>query len=205
MKRLLIKWGVIALLCLIVSCTIWGMARTIKNQQEMIDNALQNVSAYASEADSLENQCKIFKMDIVTLVNLNDSIMKKMYNQAQKLKIKDKQIEALQYRADHTEKIVEIHTRDTIFISPNFTLDTCLVDKWSNICLHLEYPNKVGVNAKFDNEQYIIIHSKKVPVKPRKCKIAEWFTRKRTEVTVDVISESPYVITKKQRFVEIIK
>ena len=79
------------------------------------------------------------------------------------------------------------------------------MDKWSNICLHLEYPNKVGVNAKFDNEQYVIVHSKKVPVKPRKCKIAEWFTRKRTEVTVDVISESPYVTTKKQRFVEIIK
>ena len=159
----------------------------------------------AAENDELENQCKLFQMDIVTLTNLNDSIMNKMYDQAKQLKIKDKHIENLQYRLDHTEKVVEVHTRDTIFVSPDFVLDTCLMDKWSNICLHLEYPNKVEVNAKFDNEQYVIVHWKKVPVKPRKCKFAEWFTRKRKEITVDVISESPYVTTKKQRFVEIVK
>lgn len=205
MRAKLIKWGIIILLVAGAATTIWGMAVKIKNQQLMIDNALQNVSAYASEMDSLENQCKVFKMDINTLVNLNDSIMKKMYAQAKVLKIKDKHIENLQYRLDHIEKVVEVHTRDTIFVSPDFILDTCLVDKWSNICLHLEYPNKVGVNAKFDNEQYVIVHWKKVPVKPRKCKFAEWFTRKRKEITVDVISESPYVTTKKQRFVEIVK
>lgn len=205
MRAKLIKWGIIILLVAGATTTIWVMAVKIKNQQEMIDRSLQNVSAYAAEMDSLENQCKVFKMDINTLANLNDSIMKKMYAQAKALKIKDKQIEGLQYRADHTEKIVEIHTRDTIFIQPDFVLDTCKTDKWSSICLHMEYPNVVDIDAKFDNEQYVIIHSKKVPIKPRKCKIAEWFTRKRTEVTVDVISESPYVTTKKQRFVEIIK
>lgn len=205
MRAKLIKWGIIILLVAGAIATISGMAVKIKNQQQMLDQSQQTVSAYAAENDELENQCKLFQMDIVTLTNLNDSIMNKMYAQAKQLKIKDKHIENLQYRLDHTEKVVEVHTRDTIFVSPDFILDTCLVDKWSNICLHLEYPNKVGVNAKFDNEQYVIVHWKKVPIKPRKCKFAEWFTRKRKEITVDVISESPYVTTKKQRFVEIVK
>lgn len=205
MRAKLIKWGIIILLVAGAATTIWGMAVKIKKQQTMLDHSQQTVSAYAAENDELENQCKMFQMDITTLTNLNDSIMNKMYAQAQQLKIKDKRIQNLQYRLDHTEKIVEIYTRDTIFVSPDFILDTCLVDKWSNICLHLEYPNKVGVDAKFDNEQYVIVHWKKVPIKPRKCKFTEWFTRKRKEITVDVISESPYVTTKKQRFVEIVK
>ena len=204
MRTKLIKLGIIILLVAGIVATIGGMAAKIKQQQHLIDQSQQMVSAYAAENDELEDQCKVFQMDIATLVNLNDSIMDKMYIQAQQLKIKDKHIENLQYRLDHTEKIVEVHTRDTIFISPDFMLDTCIVDKWSTICLHLEYPNKVGVNAKFDNEQYVIVHWKKVPVKPRKWFLSRWFTRKRKEVTVDVISESPYVTTKKQRFVEII-
>lgn len=205
MRAKLIKLGIIILLVAGIVATIWGMAAKIKNQQEMLDQSQQMVSAYTAENDSLENKCAVFKLDIATLLSLNDSIMTKMYDQAKILKIKDRQIENLQYRLDHTEKVVEIYTRDTIFVSPEFILDTCITDKWSNICLHLEYPSKVGVNAKFDNEQYVIVHWRKVPIKPRKCKFAEWFTRKRKEVTVDVISESPYVTTKKQRFVEIIK
>ena len=93
MKRLLIKWGVIALLTLVVACVIGIMAVKIRNQAEMLEYANQNISAYAAEQDSLSNQCKIFKMDITTLINLNDSIMNKMYYQAQQLKIKDKQIQ----------------------------------------------------------------------------------------------------------------
>jgi hypothetical protein len=30
---------------------------------------------------------------------------------------------------------------DTIFKEPNFSLDTCLGDRWYSNCLHLEYPN----------------------------------------------------------------
>ena len=205
MRAKLIKLGIIILLVAGAVATISGMAVKIKNQSVMIEHAQQTVSAYASENDSLVNQCKVFKLDLNTLIHLNDSIMTKMYKQAQSLKIKDRHIQNLQYRLDHTEKVVKIHTRDTIFVSPGFALDTCLVDKWSNICLHLEYPNKVSVDTKFNNEQYVIVHWRKVPIKPRNCKFAEWFTKKRKEITVDVISESPYVTTKKQRFVEIVK
>ena len=205
MKRLLIKWGVIALLTLVVACVIGIMAVKIRNQAEMLENANQNISAYAAEQDSLTNQCKIFKMDIATMINLNDSIMNKMYYQAQQLKIKDKQIQALQYRKEVIEKRDTIFVRDTIFKQPDFVLDTCLVDRWSKTCLHLEAPNTVGVSASFNNAMYTTIYERKVPIKPRKCKFAEWFTRKRKEVVVEVHTDNPYVEVKTQRFVEIIK
>lgn len=205
MKRLLIKWGVIALLCLIVACVIGGMAVKIRNQAEMLENANQNISAYAAEQDSLITQCKLFKMDIATMINLNDSIMNKMYAQAKQLKIKDKQIQNLQYKLERIERRDTVFIRDTVFRNSDFKLDTCLTNKWSTMCLHLEYPNIVGMSASFNNESYITMYTKKVPIKPRKCKFAEWFTRKRKETIVEVHTDNPYVTVKTQRFVEIIK
>jgi hypothetical protein len=205
MKRLLIKWGVIALLTLVIACVIGGMAVKIRNQAEMLENANQNLVAHLAESDSLTNQCKMFKMDIATLTSLNDSIMNKMYAQAKQLKIKDKQIQGLQYRKEIIEKRDTIFVRDTIFKQPDFVLDTCLVDHWSKMCLHLEAPNTVGVSASFNNEMYTTIYERKVPIKPRKCKIAEWFTRKRKEIVVEVHTDNPYVETKFQRFVQIVK
>ena len=128
-----------------------------------------------------------------------------MYSQARELKIKDKQIEGLQYKLEHFEKTDTLFVRDTIFKEPTFVLDTCFSDKWSQMCLHLEYPNKVGMSASFDNESHAVIYWKKVPVKPRKCKFAEWFTRKRKEIVVEVHTDNPYVETKTQRFVQIVK
>lgn len=205
MKRLLIKWGVIALLTLVIVCTIVGMAIKIKNQSERLKYANQNLVAYLAESDSLTNQCKLFRMDIATLTSLNDSIMNKMYAQAKQLKIKDKQIQGLQYRKEIIEKRDTIFVRDTIFKQPEFVLDTCLVDRWSKMCLHLEAPNTVGISASFNNELYTTIYERKVPIKPRKCKVAEWFTRKRKEVVVEVHTDNPYVETKFQRFVQIVK
>lgn len=205
MKRLLIKWGVIALLTLVIACVIGGMAAKIKNQALALDNANQNIAAYAAESDSLMTQCKVFKMDLTTMMNLNDSIMNKMYAQARDLKIKDKQIQNLQYKLEHFEKRDTIFIRDTIFKDVNFCLDTCITDKWSTMCMHLEYPNKVGMSASFNNESYVTVYWRKVPIKPRKCKFAEWFTRKRKESVVEVYSDNPYVSTKVQRFVQIME
>ena len=204
MKTQLIKIIVFVVVLLGIAGAITGMAIKIRNQTVLIEQTQQTVSAYAAEADSLQNQCKVFKLDLATMLNLNDSIMIKMYEQAKSLKIKDKQIESLQYRLDHTEKTTEIIIRDTIFVNPTFKLDTLITDAWSSTQLSMYYPGNITITSKFNNEQYVIVHWKKVPIKARKCKIAEWFTKKRKEIIVDVISENPYVNVKKQRFVEII-
>ena len=68
----------------------------------------------------------------------------------------------------------------------------------------MQYPNVVSVNNQFTNEKYIIFKHRREPIKLKKCKIAQWFTRKHTVVEITVVDENPYVTTKHQRFVEII-
>ena len=199
------KWIVIIILFGLLIATIVAMSSVISHQRDTIDKSLQKIAAYSSEADSLNKQCKLFQFHILEVTNSNDSLLKKMYSQARELKIKDKQIEGLQYKLEHFEKTDTLFVRDTIFKEPTFVLDTCFSDKWSQMCLHLEYPNKVGMSASFDNESHAVIYWKKVPVKPRKCKFAEWFTRKRKEIVVEVHTDNPYVETKTQRFVQIVK
>lgn len=199
------KWLIIIIIIGVLIATIIAMSSTISNQYEKIDRALQNQAAYSSEIDSLNNKCRIFQLYISEVKNSNDSLTKVMYKQAKALKIKDKQIEGLQYQLEHFEKTDTIFIKDTIFKSSNFVLDTCVTDKWSKTCIHLEYPNIVGVKSTFDNESHTIIHWRKVPIKPRKCKFAEWFTRKRKEIVVEVHTDNPYATTKTQRFIQIVK
>ena len=174
----------------------------LKSSIELYDN---NFKAINLENSELRNEIIAYRFDVEQLEYINDSIINTLNSTRKELGIKDKQLKQMQ--SIKTEIITRdsIYFRDTIFKESLVKLDTVLGDEWYKIKLHLEYPNKIGVDAKFDNEQYVIVHWKKVPVKPRKCKFAEWFTRKRKEITVDVISESPYVTTKKQRFVEIVK
>lgn len=200
MKRFII------LLCIIATLigTIAIMGSKIHKQREMINVSLQNIAAFAAEKDTLCKQNKQFQYSILELENLNDSLFNIMHAQARKLNIKDKQIQGMQYRLEHIEKRDTVLVRDTIFCKPDFILDTCITDKWSRTCLHLEYPNKIGVSSSFDNEVFVTVHWRKVPIKPRKTKFAEWFTRKRKETVVDVHTDNPYVKNKVQRFVQIV-
>lgn len=198
------KWIIIILSFAVLILTIIIMGIAIKNQKTVIDRSLQNIAAYSAETDSLNNKCKLFQFRILEIENSNDSLLQKMYQQAKIIGAKDRQIKGLQYQLDHIEKTEIIYVKDTIFKEPSFILDTCVTDKWSSVCIHLEHPNKIEVNTTFDNEVFTTIHWKKVPIKPRKCKVAEWFTRKRKEITVDVYTDNPYVENKVQRFVQIV-
>ena len=204
MKVKLIVFSV--LLCVIATLigTVSVMGVKIKNQRSTINESLQNMAAFAAENDSLAMQNVAFKFSIIEMQNLNDSLFNVMLAQTKSLKIKDRQIQSLQYKLEHIEKTDTLFIRDTIFKTQNFLLDTCITDKWSKTCLHLEYPNKIGVSSSFDNEVFVTVHWRKVPIKPRKCKFAEWFTRKRKETVVNVYTDNPYVENKVQRFVQIV-
>lgn len=199
------QWIVIILIFAALLATIISMSSVISNQRDAINRSLQNIAASSAETDSLQNQCKLFQFHILEITNSKDSLVQKMYQQAKMLKAKDKQIEGLQYALEHIEKSEIVYVRDTIFASPSFVLDTCIVDKWSSLCMHLEYPNKIGLKAAFNNEVYTTIYWKKVPVKQRKCKFAEWFTRKRKEIVVEVHTDNPYVENKVQKFIQVVK
>jgi transcriptional accessory protein Tex/SPT6 len=119
--------------------------------------------------------------------------------------IKMKQVKTMQYLLENIKKQDTIFIKDTIFINKDFVLDTCKIDEWSEICLHLEYPNVISVNATFNNEKYITTSVRKEPIKKRKWFLPRWFTRKQEIITIDVYDKNPYVKTPQQRYVEIIK
>lgn len=98
--------------------------------------------------------------------------MQKMKKVANENGIKDKHIKSLQYQLETFNKKDTIILRDTIFKEPTFILDTCLIDFWSQSCIHLEYPNLVSISNKYYNNKYIILNSHKEPLKPKKCKVA---------------------------------
>lgn len=136
---------------------------------------------------------------------MNDSINQKMIEVSRELNIKDKKLSSLQYQLEHTEKRDTLYLRDTIFKEVGFRLDTCISDYWSRSCIHLQYPNEVGISSEFNNEKYIITSWKKEPIKQRKWFLPRWFTRKQKIVTVDVVDKNPYVTTERQRFIEILE
>lgn len=95
------------------------------------------------------------------MTHMNDSILVKMREVAQELKIKDKKLESLQYQLEHVSKSETIYIRDTVFRDPDFKLDTCIQDKWAKTCLHLEYPNEVGISSEFNNESILLLLGKR--------------------------------------------
>lgn len=180
----------------------------INDLNKSLDISVNNEKAYSAEFSAENSALKesniVFKFKLAQMTHMNDSILMKMREVTQELKIKDKKLESLQYQLEHVSKSETIYIRDTVFRDPDFKLDTCIQDKWAKTCLHLEYPNEVGISSEFNNEKYIITSWKKEPIKQRKWFLPRWFTKKQKIITVDVVDKNPYVTTEKQRFVQIV-
>ena len=181
------------------------MSKRISDLNKSLDIAINNNKAYQAENVSLTEDNIKFKFTIQDMQHMNDSINLKLLQTVEELKIKTKKLESLQYQREHIGKSDTLYLRDTIFKDKSFRLDTCISDKWSKTCLHLQYPNELGVSSEFNNEKYIITSYKKEPIKQRKWFLPRWFTKKQIVTTIDVIDENPYVTTERQRFIEIIK
>lgn len=200
MKSLLIKIVVIACAVGIISLLIAKIAKLNKE----LDEATNNIKAYASENSTLSESNKAFRMSMDQLKFFNDSLMLAMKKVANDNGVKDRRIKALQYQLEHFSKQDTIILRDTIFKDPGFILDTCIEDKWNKSCLHLEYPGIIQLENEYNNEKFVTLDTHKEPVKPRKWFLTRWFTRKHMVVEVIIVDQNPYVTTKKQRYINII-
>ena len=120
----------------------------------------------------------------------------------EELKIKDKNIEQLQYRLSVAKKTDSLILRDTVFRDPEFKLDTVFGDKWITQKLHLEYPGKVVSSPEITLENYVALTNKKETIKPRKrFFLWRWFQKKHTVTTVEVVEKNIYVKDSISRFV----
>lgn len=194
--------GVATIVLLIV---VMIMNKRIDNLNSSLDIAVNNNKAYAAENSALKSDNIVFKYRIEDMSHMNDSIIDKMLEVTEELKIKNKKLETLQYQMESIKKTDTLYIRDTIFRTPDFVLDTCTSDYWAKTCIHLKYPNEIGIFSEFNNEKYIIASWKKEPIKERKWFLPRWFTKKQKIITVDVIDKNPYVTTEKQRFIQIVE
>ena len=181
--------------------------RHIKELNNSLLVATNNNKAYELERDSLKNNVIQFQFTVEQLNHSNDSLLNRLNEARKKLKIKDKEINELQYFASVNSKRDTIYLNhvDTIF-QRGVALDTLIGDDWSSLAIHVEYPNLLDVDYSFKNSTIVLMHDSRVTVDPpKKCWLLRLFQKKQTIVEIDVVQENPYCINQEQKFLKIIK
>lgn len=204
MKKVLTNIALILIL-LVTSSSIYYYNK-YKELSSELSIAISNNKAFEIENSSLNRYNRMFKLTIDQLEYYSDSITMEMNKIRKELKIKDKNLEHLQYLLSTTGKIDTIIFKDTIFSKLLPPTDTLIEDKWYKLNIRMEFPNTIIVHPEFTSEKYIVTHSRKETINPpKKFFLFRWFQKKHRVVEVIVIENSPYVSDKQQKFIEIIK
>lgn len=207
MKKYLYIIVAVALITLIASLN--KQCSELEKFKELYDRELSNVRAYENENAGLNGEIRQYKRTMDDMRMSADSINQKLLDEIDRLKIKDKNIQYLQYQTQVIHKTDTIKIKgDTIFQEKLVTnpIDTVIGDQWYNLDLKLRYPSTIVASPTFNSEKYVVIHTKKEYIKkPSKIFFIRWFQKKRLVVEVTVSEKNPYIKNKDQRFIEIIK
>lgn len=204
-KIKLIIGTIITIVIIALSTTIVIMNNRINKLNYEVTNAITNIKAYELENSTLRNNTIEFKYTIEQLNYSKDSLNHRINELRKDLKIKDKDIQKLQYMLSENQKkdsIVFVH--DTLF-RENIKVDTTLNDNWSKLHLQLEYPNTVLAEYSFKNESLVTTYLKKETINPpHKCAFIRWFQKKHKVIHVEINEQNPYCEIKEQRFINIV-
>ena len=201
------KFRIYAIFLITASILIGLLAVVISNNKSLkksLEYSKKNEIAYIAENDSLKNESIQFSYTISELNYSNDSLVKEMVSLKRDLKIKDKRLASLAYLQSMANIKDTVRLIDTVFVE-GIKIDTTVRNKWYTIGLHLEYPHMVGLNIKVPSEKYIVSSYKKVLLNPSDCNIVNWFKKRSKIVEVEVVEKNPFIINKKQKFIEVIK
>lgn len=205
------KWKIKLIIGLIIVAIIAGLGTTVAVMNNRIDKlnkdvaeATTNIKACELENSALKNNTIEFQYTIEQLNHSKDSLNQKINKLRKDLKIKDKDIQKLQYVLSENQKKDSIIVHDTLFIE-KVKIDTTLSDDWSKLHLQLEFPNKVVTEYSFKNESLVTTYLKKETIKPpHKCIFIRWFQKKHKMIYVEVNEQNPYCEIKEQKFINII-
>ena len=200
------KWLIIAVI-LLVGALVFSI-RQARGVYKKWERAEANVKAYSNELSSSKDKNTALQLTVDQLKYFNDSVLEALDNTRKELKIKDKNLKALQQVSStftRTDTIMFTQT-DTLFKEPALALDTLIGDEWYSLRLGLKYPSMIAVKPEFKSEKHIIVSSKKETVNPpKKFFLLRWFQRKHRIIHIDVIEKNPYVNDEHSKYVEIIK
>ena len=205
------KWKIKLIIGAVITAIIIALGTTTAIMKQRIDTlnkevaeAVTNIKAYELENSALRDDTIEFQYTIEQLNCSNDSLNQKINKLRKELRIKDKDIQKLQYMVSESHKKDSIIIRDTIFME-NVKVDTTLADDWSKLHLQLEFPNTVVADYSFKNESLVTTYLKKETIKPpHKCAFVRWFQKKHKVIHVEVHEQNPYCEIKEQKFINII-
>lgn len=198
------KYLIIAIVVLLA--IVSALYQQVKYANEKWETAESNVKAYAMQASDAEGKNVALQLTVDQLGYFKDSVLQELDNTRKELKIKDKNLKALQAVSSSFSRKDTLILRDTLFRDPSIAIDTLIGDKWYNVQLGLKYPSMVAIKPYFKSEKHIIVSSKKETVNPpKKFFLLRWLQKKHLVLHIDVAEKNPYVDNESSKYVEIIK
>ena len=192
----------------ILLATVGFMWKQVRDANEKWKVSEGNVKAYASMFDNSKKQNAALLLTVDQLEYFKDSVLQELDATRKKLKVKDKDLKALQQvKSSFTRTdTITITQVDTLFKEPSLAIDTVLGDEWYKLNLGLKYPSTIAVKPYFKSEKHIVVSSKKETVNPpKKFFLLRWFQKKHRVLHIDVVEKNPYVSDETSRYVEIIR
>ena len=200
------KYLILVIVVLLAGIGIeWKMLRDTTEKWEVSE---ANVKAYSNQLDASGKKNIALQLTVDQLEYFNDSVLKALDNTRKELKIKDKNLKALQaVKSGFTKRdTITITQVDTLFKEPSLNVDTLIGDEWYHIRLGLKYPSMIAVEPYFKSDKHIIVSSKKETVNPpKKFFLLKWFQRKHRVLHIDVVEKNPYVDSEESKYIEIIE
>ena len=205
MKKIkIIISSIVAAIIVGLGTTTAVMSNRINKLNCEIAEATTNIKAYELENSALKDNTIEFQYTIEQLNYSKDSLNQKINKLRKELKIKDKDIQKLQYIVSENSKKDSVFIHDTIF-REKVKVDTTLGDNWSKLHLQLEFPNIVVANYSFRNESLVTTYLKKETIDPpHKCALIRLFQKKHKVIHVEIHEQNPYCETKEQKFINIV-
>ena len=192
----------------VLFATVGFMWKQVRDANEKWKVSEGNVKAYASMFDNSKKQNAALLLTVDQLEYFKDSVLQELDATRKELKVKDKDLKALQQvKSSFTRTdTITITQVDTLFKEPSLAIDTVLGDEWYKLNLGLKYPSTIAVKPYFKSEKHIVVSSKKETVNPpKKFFLLRWFQKHHTVLHIDVIEKNPYVKEQSSRYIEIIK
>lgn len=201
MKFEYIKWAIMAILAGLV-VYLWG---TKSNYKDLYDTAASNNKAYQEQIEGLNESNKAFQFTIDQLEQLNDASVKSLDSMRKELKIKDKKILQMQKTKEYVYIHDSVKVIDTFVKEPDFVFDTCLQDKWHKNCIHIAYPNEIGMSTEVYLEQDCFLYKKRETINPpKRTWLGRLFQKKHDVYQVILHEHNPYSTVKENKFIKIL-
>lgn len=199
------KQGIIVIFVVLVVGIVSALYQS-KYANEKWEKAEANVKAYSDLLKSSRNKSAAYQLTVDQLNYLKDSVIEELDNARKELKIKDKNLKALQKVVSNFSKADTVILKDTIFKDPSFAIDTIIGDEWYSTRLGLKYPSQIALKPEFKSEKNIIVHTKRETINPpKKFFLLRWFQKKHTVLQVDVEEKNPYIQNSNSRYIEILR